>query len=250
MRTIDYKPLIGIPSNPMDTQWGFRHTMAETYISAVIAAGGSPVIIPSTGDEAAIYSIYRKLDGLLLSGGADVHPRHYGEEMNGTEEVDENRDATELLITRWALEDNLPILAICRGMQVLNIAAGGTLWQDIPSQVPQADLNHRESAMRRQRNYLAHPVYLEVDSRLAALLGATEVEANTLHHQAVKDVAQGFRAVGTAPDGIIEAMESTNDQWIFAVQCHPEDLWRDHNWANRLFYAFIAEVKNRIQVAV
>jgi putative glutamine amidotransferase len=250
MRNFEYKPVIGIPASTMQTNWGFRHTLAETYIAAMLAAGASPVIIPSTGDAAAIYAIYRKLDGLLLSGGVDVHPRHYGEEMNGTEEVDENRDATEIMITRWALEDNLPILGICRGIQVLNVAAGGTLWQDIASQLPDVSQDHRESAMRRQRDYIAHPVNLEADSRLAALLGTTKVEANTLHHQAVKDPAQGFRVVGTAPDGIIEAMESTRHDWVFAVQCHPEDLWRDHTWANKLFNAFVAQVKERTQIAV
>jgi len=241
----EIRPVIGIPCLRMLQPSGvYRHAISSSYIEAVIAADAAPLLMPASADEAALYSVYRMLDGLLLSGGDDVNPALYNEEMNGTEEIDDLRDTTEMLITRWAIEDGMPLLGICRGQQVLNVALGGSLYQDIPSQLPESPLNHRESAERQQRDYIAHPVKLNPDSRMAAILGADSFVANTLHHQSVKEAGQGLKVVGIAPDGVVEALEGSDPtKWVFAVQCHPEDLWRKQEWAGKLFRAFVAETR-------
>jgi putative glutamine amidotransferase len=227
----------------------FRHAISSTYIEAVIAAGGAPVLIPASDDEYAIRAIYRRLDGLLLSGGADIDPAFYGEEINGTEEIDRMRDKTELMITRWAIEDKMPTLGICRGQQLLNVALGGSLVQDIPTQIPDSPLNHRLSHQLQQRDYLAHSVALEPGSRLASMLETTGLEVNTLHHQSVKAVGQGLKIVGVAPDGVVEALESEDPaRWIFSVQSHPEELWRQHEWARKLFDEFIVQSRRYMLV--
>ncbi len=236
-----YRPIIGVPCNRMLMPNGtYRHAISNTYVEALLAAGASPVLIPSSAHEPALQAVYNMLDGLLLSGGVDVDPINYGEEINGTEEIDDLRDITEILLTRWAMRDALPILGICRGQQVLNVALGGSLYQDIPSQIPDTDMDHRMSDRLGQRNYIAHPVTLNPDSRMAGLLGTIELAANTLHHQSVKQVGEGLKVVGVAPDGVIEALESEDlNRWVFSVQCHPEELWRDHVWAIQLMREFV-----------
>ncbi|MEI7553987.1 gamma-glutamyl-gamma-aminobutyrate hydrolase family protein [Candidatus Chlorohelix sp.] len=243
----EISPLIGIPCGRMLQPNGtYRHAISNTYIEAVIASGGSPVLIPASADTKAIYAIYRKLDGLLLSGGDDINPVRYGEELNGTEAMDDLRDETELWITQRAVEDGLPILGICRGQQVLNVAMGGTLYQDISSQIPGEPLDHRLSFNKQQRDYIAHPVVLEQGCRLAKLCGTTHLEVNTLHHQAVKTPGKGLRVVGFARDGVAEALESENEaHWIFSVQSHPEELWEKHAWASVLLGEFVAVARQR-----
>jgi putative glutamine amidotransferase len=223
----------------------YRHALSNTYVEALLAAGAAPLLIPSSAHEPALLAIYHVLDGLLLSGGVDVDPINYGEELNGTEEIDDLRDITEILLTRWAMRDSMPILGICRGQQVLNVALGGSLYQDIPSQIPATNLDHRMSDRLGQRNYIAHSVLLNPDSRMVGLLGATELAANTLHHQSVKQVGTGLKVVGVAPDGVIEALESEDpNRWVFSVQCHPEELWRDHDWATRLMRGFVEAARS------
>ncbi len=243
----EIRPVIGLPCLRMlQPNGSYRHAISSTYINALVNAGAAPLLIPSTASEEAIYSIYKLLDGLLLTGGDDIDPALYNEGMDGSEDIDRMRDATEIMITRWAMEDKLPVLGICRGQQLLNVAMGGSLYQDIPSQLPETNLNHRESALRQQRDYIAHPVKLQAESRLAKMLGVTELQANTLHHQSVKQPGKGLRVAGIAPDGVVEALESDEaDRWVFAVQCHPEELWQQHGWANKLFGEFVAATARR-----
>ena len=139
----------------------------------------------------------------------------------------------------------MPILGICRGHQLLNVALEGSLYQDIASDLPQTNQDHQESAHRQQRNYLAHNVKFEPDSQLAAIMGTTELSVNTLHHQAVKRVGKQLRVVGTAPDGVVEALEYPLNRYVLSVQWHPEELWRNQAAAKNLFASFIAEVENR-----
>lgn len=237
------KPTIGIPCATFpDKNWcppilGHR----QSYIDAIVQAGGVPLLIPPVAQEDVLRMMYAPIDGLLLAGGGDVEPYHYGEAPHprlGT--LDPLRDVVELSLTRWAVADGKPILAICRGIQVLNVALGGTLYQDIPAQID-TDICHERSYELQDWTYMTHLVYLEPDSRLASLLGTSELLTNSLHHQAIKDLAPGLRVVGWAPDGVIEAVEGTNGQFILGVQCHPEAVQAmvDPRWS-AVFASFVA----------
>lgn len=237
-------PLIGIPSRQDQPRRSASAVFAQSrsYVGAITAAGGAPVLIPLNLDEGALRAIYERLDGLLLAGGVDVHPRYYGEAIHEKcGRIEEARDAVELTLTRWALNDGLPILGICRGIQVLNVAAGGALYQDIASQLPGAPKHDFWSGY--PRNYLAHQVTLSSDSKLATILGRTEVAVNSGHHQAVKDLASTFQAVARAPDGIIEAIESREHPFALGVQWHPEEMLEDAPSMRRLFEEFVSAAR-------
>ncbi len=195
------------------------------YLRAMEAAGGVPLLIPISDDLDVVRTLYAMCDGILLPGGDDVDPTFFGEEPHAhLGDVDRRRDVVEIALARWTHEDKKPLMGICRGIQVINVAFGGTLYQDVPSQLPEA-LNHQANYTTRQWDLLSHRIALEPTSWLAKRLSGNTVMGNTMHHQAVKDLAPGMRAVGHAPDGVIEAMEGTGDQLVVAVQCHPEYLW-------------------------
>ena len=222
-------PLIGITARSVrDEVWcppliGSR----QGYIDAVIEAGGVPLVLPLTGDMAALRGMFEAIDGLVLTGGVDMAPALYGEEPHPRlGMVHAERDAAELPLARWAATEGKPVFGICRGIQVLNVALGGTLYQDLETQRP-GPIDHEVSVKHECWDSLDHGLRLAHNSRLAELLGATEVEVNSLHHQAVKDLAPGLRIVGHAPDGVVEAVEGTNGHFIVGVQCHPEQLWQD-----------------------
>jgi len=200
----------------------------EDYRQAILHAGGQVRILePSMPVEEAIAGI----DGLLLAGGADVAPARYGEAAHSSVvDVDPARDEFEIALVAAAMARHLPVLAICRGIQVLNVACGGTLVQDIASQVPGA-INHSLDVPQHQPYDLAHEVWIEKDSRLSTLMGdrlagVDACEVNSRHHQAVKNVAPGFRVTATAPDGVIEAIEHSAAPFCLGVQWHPENFWR------------------------
>jgi putative glutamine amidotransferase len=233
------QPIIGIPCFPMVRGDTGRPIYAsnQAYVQAVMHAGGVPVLIPPVPSEEALPAILGILDGLLLAGGADLDPVLYGEaplpEM-GTPEP--QRDATELAITRWALDKSLPVLGICRGMQLLNVACGGSLYQDLPTQRPSA-FDHEQRG--QARTHIAHDVSTETGSLLASVLGEPRVGVNSFHHQAVKRIGQGLRVTGVAEDGIIEAVEIPDLPFVLAVQYHPEELEGDDAASRRLFLAFV-----------
>ena len=237
-------PLIGVPSRRDLSRYGSPvFAQSLTYVEAVTAAGGAPLLIPLNLDDGALRAIYERLDGLLPAGGVDVHPRHYGEAIHEKcGEIDEARDTVELTLARWALAEGLPTLAICRGIQVLNVVAGGTLYQDIASQVP-GSLKH-DFWPDYPRNYLAHQVTINDDSHLAAILGQSQVGVNSLHHQAVKDLAPGFKIVGRATDGVIEAIEGHDHPFALGVQWHPEELVEDAPPMRRLFEDFVSAARS------
>ncbi|MGQ9550148.1 MAG: gamma-glutamyl-gamma-aminobutyrate hydrolase family protein [Roseiflexus sp.] len=217
--------------------------IGRTYLEAIEAGGGIPLLIHLTGDQDVLDAHYRCCNGLMFCGGEDIDPKHYGHPRHPRlGPVDEMRDEIELALARRAVADRKPVLAICRGIQLINVALGGTLYQDIQDELP-GTLDHRASSKGGDRAYLAHTLELDSASWLAEHLGTTTIEVNTLHHQALRDVAPGLRVVGYAPDRIIEAVESTGDAFIVGVQCHPEELWQsaEKRWA-RLFTDFVAHV--------
>jgi putative glutamine amidotransferase len=182
------------------------------------------------------------VDGLLLTGGGDVEPSRYGEPPHATlEDVDPSRDQFEMGLITAARRSDLPIFAICRGVQVLNVSGGGTLVQDIPSQVAGA-LNHSLSVPQHQPYELAHEVWVEKDSLLSNLmcerLESDSCDVNSRHHQAVNHVAPGFKVSATAPDGVIEAIEDPSQRFCLGVQWHPENFWRTGEF-RALFEAFL-----------
>src|SRR5437762_1396377 len=237
-------PIIGVPAiNDHDAAGVHapRFSNNQSYLRAVEAAGSVPILIPHIESEEALRQLYEMLDGILLTGGVDIHPRFYGQQPHPSlDPPDIGLDHVETTMLPWAIEDDLPVLGICRGEQVLNVVMGGTLIQDIYTQYP-TTIDHRESFKRRIRDFLAHDIAIDPDSRLRAIVGEDRVWVNTSHHQAVDKVAPGLVATAWSPDGIVEAVESPDRRFLMAVQCHPEEMWRKHAWARRLFKTFVDE---------
>jgi putative glutamine amidotransferase len=190
------------------------------YVNAIIRAGGAPVILPCCDDKQAIHAIMRVADGIVLTGGGDVVSLAYGEEPHiKSKYQDPVRDEAEFEAARLALEMGLPILGICRGMQLLNVVLGGTLVQDIPSQVPDAVKHYSEGT----HTVLLHNIDIEEDSLLARILETDSMAINTWHHQAVKDLGRGLRVNCRARDGVIEGVEAEDGRPVLGVQWHPEE---------------------------
>ena len=212
------------------------------YPAAVLRAGGAPILLPRTDDEDVMQAVMLAVDGLLLTGGGDVVSLAYGEEPHpkagGQDPV---RDAAEFAAIRLALDRGLPILGICRGIQTLNVALGGTLIQDVPSQVAGAC----QHSTRASENMLGHTVDVEPGSLLARILGVTSTAVNSWHHQAVKGVGDGLRVNCRARDGVIEGVEAADGRPILAVQCHPEDAAEQFPLFRKLFDWLVAEAARR-----
>ena len=211
----------------------------EDYKQAILHVGGEPRVLEvGTAIEAALAGV----GGLMLAGGGDVAPSRYGDPQHETVELAEaGRDEFELALIAAARARNLPIFAICRGVQVLNVAGGGTLVQDIPSQIPGA-LDHSLAVPAHEAYALAHEIWIEKDSLLARLMRERIVddgcEVNSRHHQAVKQVAKGFVVTATAPDGVIEAIEDPAARFCLGVQWHPENFFRTGEF-RALFEGFL-----------
>ena len=208
-----------------------RVSLSDAYLTAVRAAGGVPVVLPpvlSAEDAAAALA---SVDALILSGGEDIAPARYGEEvLNATVEVNGARDTSDFLLATEALRRGLPILGICRGEQLMNVVLGGTLFQDLPTQIGSgvngttAAIAHRQKA---DDGVPTHMIYIEAGSRLHGLLGADSLMVNSFHHQAVKDPGAGVHVVARAADGVVEAWEYDGSKRasILCVQFHPELLY-------------------------
>lgn len=232
------KPLIGIPTRAITRDAILFYATPSTYTNALERAGGAPMLIPLGLSPETLRALFARLDGLLLHGGVDIDPGVFGEPVEPfCGEVDVARDTVELELTRWALHNAMPILGICRGIQMLNVAAGGSLYQDIPSQVERA--LHHSHRRGNPYNLLVHSVEIDPHSKLAHALGVTRLDVNSLHHQSLKDVAPGFHVTARAPDGIIEGIEPDGEQFALGVQFHPEWLVDDDARMVGIFREFV-----------
>ena len=209
-------PVIGLTGNFQDGNC----MLAEGYYQSILKAGGTPFIIPCYDNTDALINTLEKLDGILLTGGADINPLFFGEEpVKELHGINPRRDRQELLLTRLAADRQIPILGICRGIQTMNAAFGGPLYQDIHSQMEGTRIKHSQEL---DRSYASHTVTIEKDTLLHNLFKADTIAVNSFHHQAVKEAAPGFRVCARATDGVIEAMESTEYKSMLGVQWHPE----------------------------
>lgn len=235
------RPLIGVPTGREKSQRFFGlplYIMNQTYVRTLENLGALPVLIPLQMSEATLRGIFERLDGLLLPGGEDIDPSRYGEERHPQlGSTDAERDRTELLLTGWAVEEGLPLLGVCRGAQVLNVALGGSLFQDLTTQVPEL-AKHDYFPPTYERFRISHQVAIEPDSRLARSLGAVH-EVNSMHHQGIRELGTGLRVTAIAEDGLAEALEVPELPFVVGVQWHPEEMAKTDPHSAGLFYDFV-----------
>lgn len=233
------RPLIGIPCHA-DYADGTKRPIYcnnRAYVHAIEYAGGVPILIPLLHDFSLFDTLLPRLDGLMLSGGIDIGPAHYGEAPHPlTEQPDNALDEIELKLASWALQEDIPTLGVCRGMQVLNVVLGGTLYQDIHA-LYAGSMHHSHRHM--SRDYLAHRVNVLPGSRVEQLLGPGSFMANSLHHQAVNKPGRDVVISGTADDGIPEMLEVRGRRFVVAAQFHPEEIYTLEAASARLFAGFV-----------
>lgn len=235
--------IVGVPLRPLITrEFPPKLSLNRAYFDAIDGAGAVALPIPVVRDPQKLRQLYELIDALVLPGGADVEPRRYGAiarddcHLSVVPELDE----VELRLADWALADGLPLLAICRGIQVLNVACGGSLWQDL-----QVEGATRAWHDQEPRDMVVHDLVVEPDSRLARVLGATRLRVNSLHHQAICELGHRLRAVAHSSDGLIEGVEVPSHEFAIGVQCHPEELIGKEEWAGRLFAGLVASAQAR-----
>ncbi|MCB0061689.1 MAG: gamma-glutamyl-gamma-aminobutyrate hydrolase family protein [Caldilineaceae bacterium] len=235
------RPLIGVPTGREKSQrfYGLPlYIMNQTYVRVLETLGALPVMIPLQMSEATLQGIFERLDGLFLPGGEDVDPSYYGAERHPQlGATDKERDRTELLLTRWALEAGMPFLGVCRGVQVLNVVCGGTLIQDLHTERPELD-KHDYTPPTFERFRISHQVTVEPDSRLANALGTLH-EVNSMHHQGIDQLGATLRVVARAEDGLAEALEVPVLPYVVGVQWHPEELATTDSHSHGLFHDFV-----------
>lgn len=224
-----------------------RHALSEFYVNAILDAGGLPLMMPNVGPELAP-SYLARVDGLLLSGGLDVDPIKYGERPHPKLGLlDQVRDDWELELVRGAHGAGMPIFAICRGVQVLNVAFGGSLIQDIPSEVDNP-VKHEQQSVRQDTT--SHQISIVPDTRLSEIAGGLpRIRVNSFHHQAVKDVAEGFVVTANTEDGVIEALEDPKHPYCVGVQWHPERVLHD-DFTRSLFRNFVDAARQAASAGV
>lgn len=231
------KPLIGITTNQShNVYWQPTIMLMQSYVNALIQAGGVPVLIPSLIAEDGWEAVYSRLDGILFSGGGDISlERFSGEPHPRIDDVDQLRDSIELNFVKAAAADGKPFLGICRGCQVINVALGGSLYTHISDQLTDA-LDHDYPG--NKRTVLVHEVKIEEGTRIAEIYAEPIILVNSLHHQGLKDIAPSLRITGNAPDGLVEAVELPDHPFGLGVQWHPEWL-TDQESTRNLFRKFV-----------
>jgi putative glutamine amidotransferase len=242
------RPVIGVPTQNLQSIGGISAdippswVMSHRYVQALVSVGAVPWLIPLLGsDSETLRAIYEKLDGIFLPGGADIDPESYKAERHPTcDRSDPPRDAVELQLVRWAMDEAKPVLGVCRGHQIINLAAGGTLHQDLKALRP-GSIRHDYFPFRDgfSRDHLAHPVKVAEGTMLRRFFGEAEVMVNSMHHQGIDRLGANLVATAVAPDGLIEGLEGRNDQFLIGVQWHPEVLMDADARTRRLFVAFV-----------
>ena len=234
--------IIAISATSSTEQAGPRIRLSLNYVRSVEGAGLVPIIVPPLARPTDAAVILKAAGGLLLTGGEDVDSTLYGAPAHAAAGApNKDRDATELALLDFARAEKIPVLAVCRGIQILNVFLGGTLIQDLPTERP-SEVNHDPKNERGDRT---HSITIAAHSKLAAATNATEMQVNSYHHQAVDRLANGIHVTATSPDGVIEAVESDDPTWwCVAVQWHPEDLTNDaKSWDRGIFKAFADAVR-------
>ncbi len=238
------RPLIGIPTQTLQAIEGIPEglpaswVMNQRYYLAAASVGAVPFMIPLLEEVSILREIYDRLDGVLLAGGVDMDPSTYGEEKSplcGV--IDPPRDLVEMQLAKWALAEGKPIFGICRGLQVLNVVMGGSLFQDVTAEYDSAIKHDYVPTEGWSRDHLAHQVTVHAGSRLHAALGDTRVMVNSMHHQGIDRLGTGLAVTAVAPDGLIEGIESPDARYLVAVQWHPESMAGEH--ASRLLAPFV-----------
>jgi putative glutamine amidotransferase len=247
------RPTIGITTQTLHAIDGIPAAlpasvvMNQRYYEAVAAAGGAPVLIPLLEDTDVLRATYEACDGILIPGGVDMDPATYGEaphEKLGR--IDPARDRVELQLTRWTIEDRKPLLGLCRGLQVINVATGGTLFQDIETQLEGAIRHDYFPTYGFEREHISHDVAVLASSRLRSLVDFDQLPVNSMHHQGVRQLGAGLVACAHSSDGLIEAAESTNGHWMVGVQWHPEVFDSHDPRTHDLFRGFVDASRRRM----
>lgn len=237
------KPIIGITCGEIHNQtepWSpVAFGQSQTYVDAIISAGGVPLLLPLSTREDVLRPLYHLLAGVCFAGGNDLNPKLYNQEPHKTvTDYSELRDTTELMLLRWTLQDKKPLLAICRGMHLLNIELGGTLYQDIATDII-GSLDHNASTKLKTLEDISHKLRIESGSTLAAILGGVSIGTNTHHHQAIDTLGTDIKVTAWADDNVIEAIELIDHPYAIGVQAHPESLTHiEPRWAE-LFTSFV-----------
>ena len=230
------KPIIGITSSVGNNS---SVALAAAYVNAIVRAGGTPIVLPNLTNKADIDCLVGSLDGLLVTGGGDIDPTRFNEEpLLGLGEVTPDRDTFELALVPKVIKADKPVFGICRGIQVLAIATGGSMYQDIYSQINDRTLlQHQQKA---PRGHASHFVTVKDQTLLHQIVGSERMKVNSFHHQTVRDVGKGFKVTANSSDGIIEAIESTEHRFVLGVQWHPECLFEAEDATSKqLFEAFV-----------
>lgn len=245
------RPIIGVPTQNLQSIGGVSPdippswVMSHRYVQALTNVGAVPWLIPLLSDEPTLRALYDELDGVFLPGGADVDPGSYDAERHPScDRSDPPRDRVELLLVRWAMSDRKPVLGVCRGLQVINLAAGGSLVQDLKDLLP-GSIKHDYFPFRDgyARDHLAHTVRVVEGTRLHRLAGASEFQVNSMHHQGIDRLGLGLVASAFAPDGVVEGVERVGEHFLVGVQWHPEVLVDGDRRMRQLFEDFIAAAR-------
>lgn len=235
------KPLIGILpliDTEKDSYW-----MLPGYMLGIEYAGGIPVMLPLTTDKESLHQLAKTFDGFLFTGGHDISPSLYGAKKSPfCGECSRERDWMEQQLLEFILQLDKPILGICRGIQLLNVVLGGTLYQDLPTEHPSSIEHHQQPPY----DIPVHTVKLEKNSPLYELLKKDDLSVNSYHHQAVKELSPKLKAMAYSPDGLIEAVWMPQTQFVWAVQWHPEFCYRTHHISQQIFEKFLAHTKNKL----
>ncbi len=243
-----YRPTIGITTQTLHSIDGIppalpsSWVMNQRYFLAATSAGAVPWMVPLLDDDmVTLRAIFDRLDGVLIPGGVDINPAEYGEAVRPEcGNLDPARDRVELQLARWAIAEGKPVLGLCRGMQIINVAQGGTMWQDLASQKPSFHKHDFFPTAGFERDHIAHEVDVVAGTRLSQFLVGARCPVNSMHHQGVKTVGRELQVAALADDGLIEAIETTGGAFCVGVQWHPEVFEMTDVHTRQLFDGFIA----------